>query len=56
MSQKPKSDPLDQKLRDVLIPGHVIELDQDEAEELGAFEERALTEQEACESVSDESV
>lgn len=28
---------------DLLKPGYVIEVDQDEAEELGAFEETALT-------------
>ena len=55
MSRKPESDPLLEKMRDFEIPGHVIEVDQDEAEELGAFVEDALTEEEALESVIDES-
>jgi hypothetical protein len=53
MSQKPENDPLLEKMRDFEIPGHVIEVDQDEADELGAFEETALTEEEALESVID---
>ncbi len=52
MSQKP-NDPLLEKMRDFEIPGHVIEVDQDEAEELGAFEETALTEEEAMEGAID---
>lgn len=44
---------LDRKMIDVLIPGAVIELDPDEAEQLGAFHEDALTEAEALESTAD---
>ncbi len=38
---------------DLLIPGVVVELDAREAEDLGAFEETALTEAEAWEANAD---
>jgi len=38
---------------DLLIPGVVVELDAREAEELGAFEETALTDAEAWEANAD---
>jgi hypothetical protein len=44
---------LEQKMIDALTPGAVIELDPEEAEQLGAFHEDALTEAEAMESAAD---
>ncbi len=41
---------LDEKLFALNIPGTVIEVTQSEAEELGAFEEDALTEIEALDA------
>ncbi|MEW5250882.1 conjugal transfer protein TraD [Microbulbifer discodermiae] len=41
---------LDGKLKDLEVPGAVIEMDPDEAEQLGAFVEDALTEEEALDS------
>jgi hypothetical protein len=38
---------------DLLVPGVVVELDAREAEDLGAFEETALTEAEAWEANAD---
>jgi len=38
---------------DLLVPGVVVELDTREAEELGAFEETALTDAEAWEANAD---
>ncbi|WP_226669027.1 conjugal transfer protein TraD [Microbulbifer aggregans] len=38
------------KLEDLEVPGAVIEMNPDEAEQLGAFQEDALTEEEALES------
>jgi hypothetical protein len=38
---------------DLLIPGVVVELDAHEADDLGAFEENALTEAEAWEANAD---
>jgi hypothetical protein len=55
MSQKQKSDPLLEKMRDLEVPGHEINVEPDEAEALGAFEETALSEEEARESAIDES-
>ncbi len=40
-------------LDDLLIPGVVVELDAREAEEIGAFEENALTEADAWEANGD---
>ena len=40
-------------LADLLVPGVVVELDAREAEDLGAFEETALTEAEAWEANAD---
>ena len=40
-------------LDDLLVPGVVVELDAHEAEDLGAFEETALTEAEAWEANAD---
>ena len=40
-------------LNDLLVPGVVVELDAHEAEDLGAFEETALTEAEAWEANAD---
>jgi hypothetical protein len=41
---------LSDSIADLLLPGVVVELDADEADALGAFEETALTEIEARES------
>jgi hypothetical protein len=38
---------------DLLIPGVVVELDASEADDIGAFEENALTEAEAWEANAD---
>ncbi len=42
-----------EKLADALIPGFHAEFDPDEAEQVGAFQEDALTEQDALDSVVD---
>jgi len=41
------------KLTDLLIPGYSVEFDPDEAEQVGAFQEEALSEQDAAESCLD---
>jgi hypothetical protein len=47
-------DPLvTQNLADLTTPGVVVEVDSDEAEALGAFEETALSEADAWESNAD---
>jgi hypothetical protein len=40
-------------LDDLLVPGVVVELDAHDAEEIGAFEETALTEADAWEANAD---
>ncbi|MGB0893804.1 MAG: conjugal transfer protein TraD [Parashewanella sp.] len=47
---------LNDRLRTLNIPGTVLELTQAEAEELGAFEETALTEMDAIEATAMEVV
>jgi hypothetical protein len=42
-----------EKLADALIPGYQAEFDPDEAERVGAFQEDALSEQDALDSVAD---
>lgn len=42
-----------EKLADALIPGFQAEFDPDEAEQAGAFQEDALSEQDAFDSVAD---
>ena len=44
---------LREKLADALIPGYQAEFDPDEAEWVGAFQEDALSEQDALDSVAD---
>jgi type IV secretion system protein VirB1 len=44
---------LSQSMADFGLPGVIIELDPDEAEAWGAFEETAITEQDAIESEID---
>lgn len=44
---------LSDSLADLLIPGVVVELDATAAEELGAFEETALSESDAWEANAD---
>lgn len=46
-------DVLAEKLKDAMVPGVVVELDPNEAERIGAFEEDALSEADAKESVID---
>jgi hypothetical protein len=41
------------KLTDLLIPGYSVEFDPDEAEQAGAFQEDALSEQDAADSCFD---
>jgi hypothetical protein len=41
------------KLTDLLIPGYSVEFDPDEAEQAGAFQEDALSEQDAADSCLD---
>ena len=41
------------KLTDILTPGYAAEFDPDEAEQAGAFQEDALSEQDAAESCLD---
>jgi hypothetical protein len=40
-------------LTDLLIPGYSVEFDPDEAEQAGAFQEDAVSEQDAAESCLD---
>lgn len=42
-----------EKLADALIPGFQAEFDPDEAEQVGAFQEDALSEQDALDSAVD---
>ena len=44
---------LSQNLDDFGLPGVIVEVDPETAEELGAFEETALSEEDAWESNSD---
>lgn len=44
---------LSNDIADLLVPGVVVEVDAAEAENLGAFEETALTEAEAWEANAD---
>lgn len=41
------------KLTDLLIPGYSVEFDPDEAEQAGAFQEDAVSEEDAAESCLD---
>ncbi len=45
---------IDAKLSDMETPGFEAEFSQDEADSLGAFEETALTDQDAMDSVIDQ--
>ena len=49
----PASATISHAFADLLVPGVVVELDAREAEDLGAFEETALTEAEAWEANAD---
>lgn len=44
---------LKQKLRDAMVPGHVVTCDPEEAERAGAFVEDALDSQDALASAMD---
>ena len=46
-------DVFEEKLRDAAIPGYAAECDPEEAEEMGAFVEDALDEDEAMEAALD---
>lgn len=46
-------DALREKLTDALTPGYQVEFDPDEADQVGAFVEEALSEQDAMESAID---
>jgi hypothetical protein len=56
-SDKPRDLParaiISHTFADLLVPGVVVELDAREAEDLGAFEETALTDAEAWEANAD---
>lgn len=45
---------MDDKILKVNTPGQVVEFTQDEAEELGAFEETALSEEDAREATEEQ--
>lgn len=47
---------LREKLADALIPGFQAEFDPDEAEQVGAFHEDALSEQDALDSAVDSAI
>jgi hypothetical protein len=47
---------LREKLADALIPGFQAEFDPDEAEQVGAFQEDALSEQDALDSAVDSAI
>ena len=51
--KKPTPPILSQNLDDALTPGVIVEVDQDEADTLGAFEETAISEADAWESNAD---
>lgn len=51
--QSKNNETLAQKLRDLEVPGAVIEFDPEEAELLGAFEETALSESDALDGAVD---
>lgn len=53
--QAASKEALQDKLGDAMTPGFVAELDPDEATKAGAFEEDALTEDDALESTADSS-
>jgi len=52
-AQEPNDDVLHEKLADAMIPGALIEFDPLEAEQVGAFTEDALSEQDAMDSTID---
>lgn len=51
--EKVYSDIVSRHFDDFMIPGVLVEVDPDEAEALGAFEETALSEEDAIDSVVD---
>jgi len=48
--QAKKINTIAEKITDAMEPGYQVEFDPDEAELMGAFEEDAITEQEAMDS------
>ncbi|SEQ92428.1 hypothetical protein SAMN04244573_02524 [Azotobacter beijerinckii] len=44
---------LREKMTDAMLPGYQVEFDADEAQQVGAFEEDALSEEDAVASVDD---
>lgn len=53
LTQRSNSKLIDEKLLDLNVPGHEVVFDPDEAESLGAFEEKALSMEDAKESSID---
>jgi hypothetical protein len=47
------TDAIAEKLADAMTPGYAAEFDPEEAEKAGAFQEDALTEEDAIESAAD---
>ncbi len=50
VGNEPSKEVIAEKLLDAQIPGFIAEFDPDEAEQVGAFTEDALSEQDALES------
>lgn len=48
-----QSELVDKKLNDAMVPGFVVPMDPDEAEMAGAFEETAMSLEDALESSND---
>jgi hypothetical protein len=44
------------KINDLALPGFAVEMTPDEADALGAFEETALTEQDALDAAGDDEI
>lgn len=44
---------IDEKIDDLETPGYEVEFDPDEAEQIGAFSEDALNEEDAADSTTD---
>lgn len=53
MKKNELEDMIQEKSHDILTPGFTAEMTPEEADELGAFEETALSEEDARESASD---
>lgn len=51
--EKTAREVLEEKLQDTLVPGFKVPLDPDEADEMGAFEEDAMSLEDAMEASTD---